>query len=246
MQGKIKIYNENRAFGFIIGEDGSDYFFHISEWKSTSAILSGTVVAFTPSESNRGKAAKNITFVASQATRPIFVLFGHERIKLSNIKNYGISSGAAYFVKVYELRDSVIYGLFNTISIKANCLTWTRNDLQVREEDWGIHQIKLYNEDLKQFQTYNKKFIRDKNGVVRMINKSDGIIRNSKGTVIGGRGNWLTGDPGLLLCENDVYKEYQDYLYLTTYQNSNYQWYKGLASFDIYEKCKELDRYLGI
>ena len=30
MQGKVKEYNRDRGFGFIIGEDGDDYFVHIS------------------------------------------------------------------------------------------------------------------------------------------------------------------------------------------------------------------------
>ena len=55
MQGRVKAYNEDRAFGFIVGEDGQDYFFHLSNWKSVVPILRGCIVSFAPGEQKKEK-----------------------------------------------------------------------------------------------------------------------------------------------------------------------------------------------
>ena len=105
MQGQIKTYNEDRAFGFILGEDGQDYFFHISNWKTAASLIRGSTVSFIPGESEKGKIATDIESIAK---KPEFVSFGSERLKLSNIKTYGISQEYTEClhtarVKVYEL-----------------------------------------------------------------------------------------------------------------------------------------------
>ncbi|MCL2579562.1 MAG: cold shock domain-containing protein [Oscillospiraceae bacterium] len=48
MKGRVKHYNEQKKFGFILGEDGLDRFFHISGLKSIEQPSLGALVEFVP------------------------------------------------------------------------------------------------------------------------------------------------------------------------------------------------------
>ena len=37
MNRRIKMYQANKGYGFIIGEDSNDYFFHVSQVKSVDS-----------------------------------------------------------------------------------------------------------------------------------------------------------------------------------------------------------------
>jgi len=63
IKGKIKFFNEQKGFGFIVGEDEREYFVHvskISEEVDTSELLENTEVEFIESESDRGYQANDI------------------------------------------------------------------------------------------------------------------------------------------------------------------------------------------
>ena len=105
MKGRIKMYNENKGFGFILGEDEEDYFFHISKVKSVTDIKRGMIVEFEASSNEKGKLATNIHISKGSMNRPDFIVFGDTRIKTSNIKNYGISKEQVYYEKVYTKKD---------------------------------------------------------------------------------------------------------------------------------------------
>ena len=63
MKGKVKFFDENRGFGFILGDDNRDYFVHYSDLKMDGrrSLLDGEIVEFEPSENEKGLLAKNIT-----------------------------------------------------------------------------------------------------------------------------------------------------------------------------------------
>lgn len=140
MRGKVKNYNEKKGFGFILGEDGEDRFFHISSLKSFDKPLYGAVVEFISEQGVKGLVAKNI-IVKTEEGRHEFIAFGNVRIKLSNIKDYGLSK--------YEY-------------------------------------------------------------------------------------------------EYDGEQRYRKYLYVTTYQKDNYEFYEKDVSFNIFKKCNELDQFYGV
>lgn len=230
MQGRVKTYNEDRAFGFIIGEDGHDYFFHLSEWKSVAPVLRGTSLVFTPNTAEKGRSALEITPNAPVTNKAEFIVLGPERIKLKNIKNYGISTGTAYYVKVYEHKPTAKTGLFGKVKI-TNSLVWSKNDIQIPEENTSIARaengtlryngVKVYDPKMAEFRMLESKPIRNTSGEISFDSR-------------------YTFDRS-----SDLYKTPQEYLFITTYQNENYQWFKNLAPFDIYEKCNELDKYLA-
>jgi len=236
MQGRVKTYNEDRAFGFIIGEDGNDYFFHISNWKCTSPVIRGAIVNFAPDETNRGKVAKQIILDETTRNRPTFISFGNEAIKLGNIKTYGISAGNARFVKIYEYKKEYVIrdGLFGA-KIKAKGYSWNGDKEQFAESNIRNCSLYRYNQDKKTFEWSNLALERSPNGQVISVKHKEpfGDIFNK----IYWKEKTLTW--------NDFFTETQNYLYITTYQQDNYQFYEGIADFDIYEKKKELDRYLA-
>ena len=62
MQGTVKWFNSQRGFGFITGEDGTEYFTHwthilINGYKQ---LVEGQAVSFTPETSEKGPIATNI------------------------------------------------------------------------------------------------------------------------------------------------------------------------------------------
>lgn len=64
MIGRIKMYNEDRNFGYILGENEENYFFHISEFRETIVPDREQVVSFNEGVNNKGKIATNIHYEA--------------------------------------------------------------------------------------------------------------------------------------------------------------------------------------
>ena len=89
MNGRIKMYNENRGFGFIYGDDGRDYYFHVSAARSVETLFRGRQVTFTPSEAKEGRIATEIICPESREA-PETVLLGGLRVRLQAIEVYGI------------------------------------------------------------------------------------------------------------------------------------------------------------
>lgn len=58
MKGKVKWYNRIKEYGFITGEDGNDYFVHLSE--ISGAIEEGDDVEFEPAKGEKGLQAKKV------------------------------------------------------------------------------------------------------------------------------------------------------------------------------------------
>ena len=64
MRGKVKFFNTQKGFGFISGDDGEDYFLHVSQL-SEATIKQNDNVEFNPAETSKGKQAQKVTLVGA-------------------------------------------------------------------------------------------------------------------------------------------------------------------------------------
>ena len=66
MKGTVKMFDKEKGFGFIHGDDGKDYFFHYSAivMDDFKTAEKGEVVEFETEESTRGPRACKVTKVA--------------------------------------------------------------------------------------------------------------------------------------------------------------------------------------
>lgn len=89
MKGMVTVYNEVKGYGFIAAVDGVDYFFHRSMVAGHYVPKTGDRVSFTPVEHERGPRALDVS--ADLHVAPQIIVLGEDRIKLTNIRNYGIT-----------------------------------------------------------------------------------------------------------------------------------------------------------
>lgn len=68
MQGTVKWFSNEKGFGFIVGADGTERYFHVRSVKGATLPKSGAAVAFSPAEGHKGPAAADIE-ILSQAAR---------------------------------------------------------------------------------------------------------------------------------------------------------------------------------
>ena len=68
--GTVKFYNVKKMFGFITGDDGKDYFVHISGFEEGTRIYEGDKVEFESEEGDRGPKAVNVKKVGSAERKP--------------------------------------------------------------------------------------------------------------------------------------------------------------------------------
>ena len=60
MKGTVKFYNIIKNFGFITGEDGTDYFVHVTGLKEGVRIKEGDEVSFEVEQGEKGPKAVNV------------------------------------------------------------------------------------------------------------------------------------------------------------------------------------------
>lgn len=60
MKGKVKMFNAERNFGFITGEDGKDVYVHTSAIEGGVALAIGDAVEYEVEANERGARAKNV------------------------------------------------------------------------------------------------------------------------------------------------------------------------------------------
>ena len=60
MKGKVKFFNEQKGFGFIAGEDGKEYFVHMSALKEGVTLKENDPVEFDVEQGDRGPKAANV------------------------------------------------------------------------------------------------------------------------------------------------------------------------------------------
>ena len=62
-KGKVKFYNTAKRYGFITGDDGTDYFFHQSGLNDDIYVKDNDSVEFEVVDGARGQKAVNISLV---------------------------------------------------------------------------------------------------------------------------------------------------------------------------------------
>jgi Predicted membrane protein len=172
-----------------------------------------------------------------------FIQCGDARIKLSNIKNYGIKT--------------------NTTKSKVA--------VQKKKDDIERENNELYKKYLFELDAYQK---RTKGQKVKSKLKGTGV-NILGGTVAGGIAGAVLGEGigafvgvplgfigGLIsgpfmdydkpklektpeTFEKDVVTK-KRYLYITTFQRDNFEYYENKVPFNIFNKCKELDEYFKV
>jgi cold shock protein len=61
MEGTVKFFNSTKNFGFVTGEDGKDYFVHVSGLKDEGTRLrEGDKVSFEPTKGDKGMKAEKV------------------------------------------------------------------------------------------------------------------------------------------------------------------------------------------
>lgn len=61
MKGNVKFFNEMKGFGFIAGEDGKEYFVHMSALPPGLVLRERDVVVFDSEAGDRGPKAVNVS-----------------------------------------------------------------------------------------------------------------------------------------------------------------------------------------
>lgn len=59
-EGTVKFFNRMKNFGFIHGEDGKDYFVHVSGLKPGVALNEGDKVSFKIVQGEKGEKAEEV------------------------------------------------------------------------------------------------------------------------------------------------------------------------------------------
>jgi cold shock CspA family protein len=229
MRGRIKIYDSNKGFGLIVGEDNHDYFFHISKMKSIEQPYEGSIVNFLPKQGDKALVAEaEKVVIQKQSQRPDIIKIGNTRIKLNNIKNYGISVQDRYYLKVYKSQKRKgILNQFLDISdyihngMKTEISYATANDL-LRGKT--VEKQVFLNKG--QFHYTNRTV----NGSNLEYAKYDGL-------------HSIDSSESDESDKSDLIHIKEKYLYLTTYQKDKYTFYN--SEIDIEEKLNELDKYLS-
>ena len=69
MEGTVKFYNRKKGFGFISGDDGTDFFVHVSALPGGLTLRDNDRVSFDASEGERGPKAENIQLLEKASER---------------------------------------------------------------------------------------------------------------------------------------------------------------------------------
>jgi CspA family cold shock protein len=64
-EGTVKFFNAQKEFGFIAGDDGKDYYVHISQVEKGIQIAEGDRVSFNALEGDRGPKAENVKKISA-------------------------------------------------------------------------------------------------------------------------------------------------------------------------------------
>ncbi|WP_202709463.1 cold shock domain-containing protein [Sporosalibacterium faouarense] len=149
MKGTVVKYNEKKAFGFIEGEDKSDYFFHITHlnnYKSKVVLKEGMEVVFHPTKTEKGKRANNIRFLRDYRVE-------HLKKRLTKGKKSKLVYKGTYEEKNISEKFSQFFGITFSREEKFKSATYYFNFLQPSEV--YRESFNMFNEVLMLFSPFS-------------------------------------------------------------------------------------------
>jgi len=66
MKGTVKFFNRMKGFGFIAGEDGTEYFVHQTGLNGIESLNDNDAVEFEVEQGDRGPKAVNVSIAAAE------------------------------------------------------------------------------------------------------------------------------------------------------------------------------------
>ena len=70
MKGKVKWYNVPKGYGFVLGEDGTEYFVHFTGLVKGTKLFENDDVTFDIADTEKGKQAQNVQKVGGSSVPP--------------------------------------------------------------------------------------------------------------------------------------------------------------------------------
>ena len=227
MEGIIKNYNEQRGFGFIKMNNGKDIFFHITNWQSNELPQTNMLVSYSVAESEGKTYAFDVRCIGK---RQSIVVLGNKRIKISNIKSYGISYVLVFHQKIHKSYDE--------ISEDNEDVDW----VAIRDkEHYIVPTIQHLLEPGTEYTDFEiqkdkrcVKYYDDKGNICEYTNLDSTLLDI-----------FFSSEKNKNLINYDVKKDFRflevPYLYVETYQGDYYRFNQAYCNFDVLEKAKEID-----
>ena len=197
--------------------------------------------------------------------RPVFIKLGDTRIKLNNIKDYGVSKAESwstiYNIDIYTLiSEDILFGLSKSIQFKKSGQYQVElSDSDYVDNSMGLHWSKEDKFWMKVHENYEGKiyvcrcFVHvndyvEARGYIAFRDKNsfDIILNSDRKREISDEGissvycSWTSG-----YQEIRRHQKISKYLYITTYQNDHYIFYEDEVDFNINEKLNLLDDWLS-
>lgn len=228
MRGRVTKFFNEKGYGFITDENGESRFFHISNViVNAGEISTGSIVNFQPHSNEKGLTCLKIEVL--KRNRANFISVHHTNIKVSNIKEFGVSKSTtikAIKAPIFKLnpeyvrkKDMAGKNLFKKLLLPGKYIE-TGEYKEVSKNEFTKVTIKG-NEFSYDHDEYRLPYI--------LVKTVAGIVKDH--------------DRYTRIDENEAKKVYWKYLYITTYQNDNYQFYEDDINID--ETLAELDELVN-
>lgn len=233
MRGRIKRFIEDKGFGFITGEDGADYFFHISQVKDIIELKNWMIVEFDVADGKKGKNAVNIR-VSEQNSTSRFITFGDLNIRLSNIKEYKINRYFENYDRVFvkQIVKKEQKGFLRIKYTKKITLFKPTSEWHSEFYDYS------YYDDTDKYRGKNISDIC--NGYYNLCYRDkDGGIQNAY--LKPKDWKYVQIDRSLPVIGNLLKNKQKYCLEITTFQKDEYHFWESGVNFDVVEKYNKIN-----